>query len=81
MAESGLHMVYPAIMEELFGEDVYPDPEDQDPILAPKVRHFLDAYMAKHWHSLRAMINREHNRMLDYQEEIDEEWACKYIMF
>jgi len=81
MAEAGLQMLYPAIAEELFGEEVYPDPDNDAPLLAPHVVRFLDSYMAIHWHALRSQMRREHTRMTEWQHEIDKEWACECLMF
>ena len=77
MEDAQLHRHYPAIAEELFGEDAYVDPTAENLILLVHVNRFVDAYMAKHWHSLRVLFGREQKRILTYRRDVDFEWACK----
>ena len=81
MVEAGLQMLYPTITEELFREEVYPDPDNDAPLLAPHVVCFLDSYMAIHWHTLCSQMRCEHTCMTKWQHEIDKEWVCECLMF
>jgi len=77
MADAQIHRHYPAIAEELFGEEAYVDRDADNWILLLHVNRFMDAYMAKHWHALRALFMREQKRMQKYRRELDKEWTCK----
>ena len=77
MGDAQIHRHYPAIAEELFGEMAYVDPEAENLILLLHINRFMDAYMAKHWHTLRALFIREQGRIENYRKDVDYEWACK----